>query len=207
MWSVVRPCAWRILLVSWWLHSGVIGSSCRFIPWPMPVSGIRGTTVLLCSLVHLPRVILLVHPMWPRRLNSGHGHIPALPLPKFPLTKLPLAEFPLAKFHFPLLTFPFLALPVRHVPLIFVLHHPDGTLRIVLIRWPWLFPVGVHVGPAGFGWPGRTNARVLSWRAHGPRRYRAAGQSPRFPRLFGRGQWRASRGVSLRCAIALQFRS
>jgi hypothetical protein len=63
MWSVMGPCARWVFLVSRGVHGGVVRSSHRLIPGPVPVSGVRGTAVLLCPLFHLPCVILLVHPV------------------------------------------------------------------------------------------------------------------------------------------------
>jgi hypothetical protein len=196
VWSVVMGCRTRwVLLVPRRVHGRIVGRSCGLESRPCPVPRVWSATVLLCPLIHLPGELLRMHPVATSWLNPSHGHIPTLPL----------AKFSLAELHLALLTLPLLSLPVRHGPLLFVFHHPDGTLRVVLLRRPQLLPVGVHLGrPSGFDWARRTNIRVLPWRAHLPRRHRAARQPPRLPcLLFRRGYGRASLRIGLRRAIAL----
>lgn len=162
----------RVFVVSRGLHgSRIVWSSCRFETGPCPVPRVRRAAVLLLlwSLLHLTRILLLVHPVCPGRLDASQSHIPALPLPVFSL----------AKFHLALLAFTFLSLSLRNVPLVLILHHPDGTLRVVFLRWPELFPVPVHLGwrSAGLDRPRRPGVRIRPWRAHRSRRH-AAGRHP-----------------------------
>lgn len=127
---VVRSCAGRIVMVSRRLHRRIIGRPCRFEAGSRPVSRVWGTAVLLRPLFHLAHVLLLVDSMWSwlTRLRSSHGHVPTLPLAEFPLT-----QFSLANLHLPLMTFTLLSLSFRHVPLLFIFHHPDGALRVVFL--------------------------------------------------------------------------
>ena len=114
----------RIFVVSRGLHSSrIVRSSCRFEPGPCPVSRVRRTAVLLWPLLHLTRILLLVDPVCPGRLDASQGHIAALPL----------TVFSLAELHLALLTFTFLSFSLGNVPLVLILHHPNGTLGVVFL--------------------------------------------------------------------------
>ena len=186
MWSVKMCCCrgrW-IFLVPLQVHGGIVGGSRRLVTRSRPVpllSQLGRSTVLWRPLFHLPRILLWMHSVGPRRLDSRHGHVPALPL---------------AELHLPFLPLSFLPLPIRHVPLLFILHQPDGTLRVVFLGWPQLFPVGVHLGwrPTLFDLPLGANTGVLLWRTDRTGRDRAT-RHPSLSGLLRHRQRRAPLGV------------
>ena len=181
------------------VHGGVVGGSGRLVAGSRPVglfSGVGWPTVRWRRrpLLHVPRVVLRVHAvglllLWLLRLDTRHGHVPTLPL---------------AEFHLALVPLPFLPLSIRHEPLLVVFHHADWAFRIVLLRRPQLFPVGVQLGRRPWRLCGarRADARIRLLRARRAGRHRAGAHAPRLSGLLCQGQRGRPLRICLRGAVS-----